>query len=153
MPEMKITLDDVIIAGAPKPNIGFFERIGNWFSETWDSMTGGNNEAKPTMPIEKAVENAKPRNGPQETGTPESSKIDASDGSGKTTKYTEYGKDGKWTKQVEGDRGVPRHGIKGATKKVPTTNTNPKTGETIEGKPKIEPATPEETPPGDNKIK
>jgi hypothetical protein len=124
-------------------------------------MTGGGKDVKTETPMEEAVESAKPenaveetakssRNGPDEKGTPNSSKIDGKDSSGKTTKYTEYDKNGNWTKQVEGDRGVPRHGVEGATKKVPQTHTNPKTGETFQGKPKIEPATPEETPPGNN---
>ncbi|HBN6702940.1 TPA: hypothetical protein L3261_002220 [Elizabethkingia anophelis] len=142
----------------PPSQMGFFERIGNAINKGWDAITG-NNKAEPIQTMDKVTESvkpesvaetAKPRNGPEETGIPESSKIDGKDAAGKTTKYTEYGKDGNWTKQVEGNRGVPRHGVEGATKKVPTTNTNPKTGETFQGKPKIEPATPEETPPGNN---
>jgi len=52
---------------------------------------------------------------------------------------------------VESNRGTARHGITGATKKVPTQNKLPD-GTVKPGKPKIEPATPEETPPGNNKM-
>ena len=92
---------------------------------------------------------AKPRNAPASKGTPNSSKIDAKDATGKTTKYSTYDKDGNLVKQVEADRGVPRHGVPGATKKVPTQNTMPD-GTLKPGKPEIKPATPDETPPGTN---
>ncbi len=92
---------------------------------------------------------AKPRNAPARTGTPNSSKIDAKDNTGKTTKYTTYDENGKWVKQVEADRGTPRHGIPGATKKVPTQNTLPD-GTIKPGKPEIKPAEPWEIPPGTN---
>jgi len=92
---------------------------------------------------------AKPRNAPAAKGTPKSSRIDAKDKTGKTTKYTTYDENGDWEKQVEADRGESRHGIPGATKKVPTKNTLPD-GTVKPGKPEIKPATPEETPPGTN---
>lgn len=156
----EVPIEPITLVGraTPPPQVGFFERIWNGIKNGWNDLVG-NNKPEPTNAMDKTVEqvkpesvaeSAKPRNRPEETGIPESSKIDARDAAGQTTKYTEYGKDGKWSKQVEGDRGVPRHGIEGATKKVPTTNTDPKTGETFQGKPKIEPATPEETPPGNN---
>ena len=92
---------------------------------------------------------AKPRNAPASTGTPNSSKIEAKDKTGKTTKYSTYDENGKLVKQVEADKGGSRHGIPGATKKVPTENTLPD-GTVKPGKPEIKPATPEETPPGTN---
>jgi RHS repeat-associated protein len=92
---------------------------------------------------------AKPRNAPAAKGTPNSSKIDAKDKTGKTTKYTTYDEKGNWEKQVEADRGESRHGVPGATKKVPTSNTLPD-GTVKPGKPEIKPASPDETPPGTN---
>lgn len=92
---------------------------------------------------------SKQRNKPNQTGTPNSSSIDGKDASGKTTKYSTYDENGKLVKQVEGDRGEPRHGVPGATKKVPTINTLPD-GTVKPGKFKILPATPQETPPGNN---
>ncbi|MBL7866719.1 MAG: hypothetical protein JNM71_01740 [Flavobacterium lindanitolerans] len=101
----------------------------------------------------KAVEEAKgakPRNAPAREGIPNSSKIEGKDATGKTTKYSTYDKDGNIVKQVEADRGTARHGVTGATKKVPTQNKLPN-GTVKRGKPKVEPATPQETPPGKNK--
>ena len=91
----------------------------------------------------------KTRNAPNQEGTPNSSKIETKDAEGKTTKYSTYDKNGKLEKQVEADRGVPRHGIPGATKKLPTENKLPD-GTVKPGKMKIEPAEPHETPPGNN---
>jgi Bacterial toxin 24 len=68
---------------------------------------------------------------------------------GKTTKYSTYDENGKLVKQVEADKGEPRHGTSVATKKVPTENTLPD-GTVKPGKPEIKPATPDETPPGTN---
>jgi hypothetical protein len=121
----------------------------------WDAMTGGDDDAsssssssssEPTK--EEARETKSARNKPNEKGVPNSSEVQGKDSEGKTTKYSEFDKNGKLVKQVEADRGTPRHGVEGATKKIPTTN--PKTGEQVQGKPKIEKATPEETPPGNN---
>ena len=126
------------------PEIGIFDKISDSLGEIWDSMTGGGD--KPS--VESATKSS--RNKPNDTGIPNSSEIQGKDALGKTTKYSEFGKDGKLVKQVEANRGTPRHGVEGATKKVPTTRTNPKTGEQFNGKPKIEKATPEETPPGNN---
>ena len=92
---------------------------------------------------------AKPRNAPASKGTPNTSKIEAKDATGKTTKYSTYDEHGNLVKQVEASRGTPRHGTSGATKKVPTQNTLPD-GTVKPGKPEIKPATPEETPPGTN---
>ena len=89
----------------------------------------------------------KQRNKPQSVGTPNSSKIEAKDASGKTTKYSTYDNKGKIVKQVEVDKGKPRHGTPGATRKTPTYNKLPD-GSVKQGKYQIEPATPQETPPG-----
>jgi len=70
--------------------------------------------------------------------------------SGKTTKYSTCDNKGKLLKQVEADKGVSRHGVQRATKKTPTENRLPD-GTTKPGKMKIEPASPEETPAGNNK--
>ncbi|WP_158559413.1 DUF6443 domain-containing protein [Deminuibacter soli] len=98
---------------------------------------------------QSAQQSSKSKNKPNESGTPNSSKIEGKDASGKTTKYSTYDENGNIVKQVESDRGVDRHGVQGATKKVPTYNTLPN-GTVKQGKYKIEPATPVETPPGNN---
>lgn len=126
------------------PEAGIFDKITDSIGEMWDSMTGAGD--KPS--VESVTKSS--RNKPNDSGIPNSSEIQGKDAAGKTTKYSEFGKDGKLVKQVEADRGAPRHGVEGATKKVPTSNTNPKTGEQVSGKPKIEKATPQETPPGNN---
>ena len=97
-------------------------------------------------------QNTKQRNAPEQKGIPNSSKIEAKDASGKTTKYSTYDKNGNFEKQVEVDRGSTRHGIEGATKKTPTQNKLPD-GSVKPGKLKLEKATPIETPPGKIKIK
>jgi RHS repeat-associated protein len=108
-------------------------------------------EGAPTTIAESEVI-IKPRNSPVSEGIPNSSKIDAKDVTGKTTKYSTYGSDGKIIKQVEADRGIDRHGVGGATQKVPSTNTLPD-GTQKPGKFKIQPATPEETHQGTTKSK
>ncbi len=92
----------------------------------------------------------KTRNAPASEGIPNSSKIEAKDATGKTTKYSTYDKDGKLVKQVEAEKGRSRHGINGATKKIPTTNTAPD-GTVRPGKLVIKKATIDEIPPGNNK--
>jgi len=94
----------------------------------------------------------KPRNAPGLDGIPNTSKIDAKDASGKTTKFSTYDVNGNLIKQVEAERGLPRHGLKGATKKVPTSNIMPD-GTLKPGKMKVEPAQINEIPPGNNKKK
>lgn len=149
LPEIagEVLISEVII---PFESAGFFGRIIKAIKSVFTESSEIAPEAESTTESATSIEGPKPRNSPEEKGIPESSKIDATDTEGKTTKYTEYDKNGNYTKQVEGDRGAPRHGVDGATKKVPTTNTNPNTGETFPGKPKIEPASPQETPPGNN---
>ncbi len=92
----------------------------------------------------------KARNAPASEGIPNSSKIEAKDATGKTTKYSTYDKDGNLVKQVEADKGRSRHGINGSTKKIPTTNTAPD-GTVRPGKLVIKKATIDEIPPGNNK--
>jgi RHS repeat-associated protein len=101
---------------------------------------------------QEASPSQKPRNAPASDGIPNSSKIDAKDATGKTTKYSTYDEHGHLVKQVEGDRGVSRHGVEGATKKIPTQNTLPD-GTVKPGKLKTVKATPDETPPGNNNQK
>jgi len=109
----------------------------------YDSRQGASTQQEASTP-------KKPRNAPAQEGVPNSSKIESKDASGKTTKYSTYDNNGKLVKQVEADRGASRHGVEGATKKTPTENRLPD-GTTKPGKMKIEPASPEETPPGNNK--
>ena len=108
-------------------------------------------EAKTVATSEETIAGniGKSRNAPASEGIPNSSKIEAKDIAGKTTKYSTYDENGNLVKQVEADRGTSRHGIEGATKKIPTTNTLPD-GTKIPGKMKIEPASPNEIPQGKN---
>ena len=92
----------------------------------------------------------KPRNAPEYNGTPNSSKIEAKDNTGKTTKYSTYGSNGVIKKQVQVSNGSARHGKTGATKKVPRYNINPQTGEKHMNGYEMKKAMPAETPPGKN---
>jgi hypothetical protein len=90
-------------------------------------------------------ESTKSRSKPSQTGTPNSSEIQAKDASGKTTKYTTYDENGKFVKEFRGagqDHGnIPRPNIK-----EPVNNTNPNTGIPYQNGYNVRPANPWEIP-------
>ena len=63
---------------------------------------------------------------------------------------THHGVSGVIKKQVQVSGGASRHGVTGATKKIPNYNTNPTTGEKFINGYEIKKAMPAETPPGRN---
>ncbi|CAH8244839.1 polymorphic toxin type 24 domain-containing protein [Paenibacillus melissococcoides] len=87
---------------------------------------------------------SKSRSTPQDTGTPNSTKIDR-DANNNIMKYTTYGSDGKIQEEVRisgKDHGsIPRPNVK-----EPTFNTNPKTGQKFQNGYKVRPAYPNEIP-------
>ena len=103
-----------------------------------------------SKPSNLVTSSTKAKNAPQSTGIPNSSKIEAFDAAGKTTKYSTYGSNGVIKKQVQVSSGGSRHGVGGATQKVPNYNTNPNTGQKFINGYKIKKAMPAETPPGSN---
>lgn len=111
------------------------------------SNASGTPEPQSPQKADGAQNAPKRGNKPNATGTPNSSTIDQRDAQGRTTRYTTYDRNGNIIFQVEKDRGVPRHGVSGATKKIPTFNTLPD-GTVRQGKYNILPAAPGEVPPG-----
>jgi RHS repeat-associated protein len=107
-------------------------------------------ESTASKPSNLVSSSTKSKNAPQSTGIPNSSKIEAVDATGKTTKYSTYGGNGVIKKQVQAATGGTRHGVGGATKKVPNYNTNPNTGQKFINGYKVKKAMPAETPPGSN---
>ena len=136
------------VNGSPIPVTTTRPVIGVPVVNTQQSNPNSNNSGSSNSSNNTNKSQNKPRNAPQQTGTPNSSKIEAKDANGKTTKYSTYGRDGSLKKQVQVDKGTSRHGVQGATKKVPVYNTNPNTGKKHMNGYKIKKALPAETPPG-----
>ncbi|AUG56368.1 polymorphic toxin-type HINT domain-containing protein [Acetivibrio saccincola] len=86
----------------------------------------------------------KPRNKPKQQGTPNSVEIQR-DANGNIIKYTEYGPDGEFVKEVrltgKEHGNIPRPNVK-----EPNFNVNPKTGEIFHNGYKVRPAEPWEIP-------
>jgi hypothetical protein len=88
---------------------------------------------------------AKQRNKPKESGTPNSSEIQSRDKSGKIDKYSTYDQNGKIVKEYRGsgkDHGnIPRPNVK-----EPKYNLNPKTGEKFQNGYEVRKAKSDEIP-------
>ncbi len=84
------------------------------------------------------------RSKPKQQGQPNSVEIQR-DTSGKITKYTEYGPNGEFIKEVR-ISGIDHGGIPRPNVKEPNYHVNPKTGQTFQNGYKVRPARPDEIP-------